>query len=77
MVNMFNPEIIVIGGGVAQAGEAFVQKINKAVKLRAMGPALHNLKVVKAALDNKAGMVGAICMAAEMYKKSLNTNEAV
>lgn len=77
MVNMFNPEIIVIGGGVAQAGEAFIQKINNAVKLRAMGPALRNLQIVKAALDNKAGMVGAICMAAEMYKKSLNTNEAV
>ncbi|MBN2410332.1 ROK family protein [candidate division KSB1 bacterium] len=77
MVNMFNPEIIVIGGGVAEAGDGFIEKIKKAVQARAMGPALRNLELVKAKLDNKAGMVGAICMAAEMYKKSYTTNKAV
>jgi len=77
MVNMFNPEIIVIGGGVAEAGEEFIQKIKKAVELRTMRPALLNLELVKAKLDNKAGMVGAICLAAEMYKKSLTGKQAI
>lgn len=70
LVNIFNPEMIVIGGGVADAGEPFVQRIHKAIKMKAMKPALKGLRVKRAALGNDAGVVGAILLAREMLQKS-------
>jgi len=69
IVNIFNPEIIVIGGGVAEAGEDFLGKIYNELKSRAMEPALRDLKLVPATLGNDAGMVGAIILAATMNSK--------
>jgi len=67
ILNIFNPQIIVIGGGVADAGDEFMQQIWNAMERRAMPPSLIDLKLVRAQLGNDAGMVGAIDLAAEMY----------
>ncbi|MDZ7372243.1 MAG: ROK family protein, partial [candidate division KSB1 bacterium] len=70
LANIFNPEIIVIGGGVAEAGDEFIAKIRENVFSKAMKPTLKDLKVVRATLGNDAGFIGAIILAAEMYFKS-------
>ncbi len=67
ILNIFNPQIIVIGGGVADAGDDFIKQIWNAMKRRAMPPSLIDLKLVRAQLGNDAGMVGAIDLASEMY----------
>jgi glucokinase len=69
LVNIFNPEMIVIGGGVADAGDAFIARIKQAIEKKAMKPALQGLKVVRAVLGNDAGFVGCVSLAAEMYLK--------
>jgi glucokinase len=58
-VNLLNPEIVVIGGGVSEGGESFIRRIEKEVKRRAFPSATKNLKVVKAKLGNDAGFIGA------------------
>lgn len=58
-VNLLNPQIVVIGGGVSQGGESFICRIEKEVKRRAFPSATKNLKVVKAKLGNDAGFIGA------------------
>ena len=58
-VNLLNPEVVVIGGGVAEAGMRFIKKIEKETKKRANPSATRNLKVVKAKLGNDAGFIGA------------------
>lgn len=70
LTNIFNPEIIVIGGGVAEAGDEFIAKIRENVFSKAMKPTLKDLKIVRATLGNDAGFIGAIILAAEMYFKS-------
>lgn len=70
LVNIFNPEVLVVGGGVAGAGDAFIARIQKAIEERAMKPALKNFRVVHAKLGNDAGFVGGISLAAEMFHKS-------
>lgn len=69
-VNTFNPQLIVIGGGVADAGEDFMNQIWRELEKRAMPPCLDGVKLVRATLGNDAGVVGAICLAAEMYARS-------
>jgi glucokinase len=58
-VNLLNPEIVVIGGGVSEGGGSFIRRIEKEVKRRAFPSATKNLKVVKAKLGNDAGFIGA------------------
>ena len=58
-VNLLNPQVVVIGGGVSEGGPSFIRRIEKEVKERAFPSATKNLKVVKAKLGNDAGFIGA------------------
>lgn len=63
LINIFNPRKIIIGGGVSEAGDWFVERIAGAARERAMEPALENLEIVRATLGNKAGWLGAAAFA--------------
>jgi glucokinase len=66
-VNLINPEIVVIGGGVAlSAGRNFFKMIEKEIKTRAFPSATQNLKIVKAKLGNDAGFIGASILGEEL-----------
>lgn len=62
VVNLLNPEKIIIGGGLAGAGELLFVPIRKMVKRRAMPVARKAVKIVKARLGNDAGMIGAAAL---------------
>ncbi|MCM8833306.1 MAG: ROK family protein [Candidatus Omnitrophica bacterium] len=57
LVNLFNPDLIVIGGGIAQAGKILFDTIEKTIKERAMKILSKNLRVVPAGLGVDAGIV--------------------
>jgi glucokinase len=59
VVNLLNPEVVVIGGGVADAGAGFLDSVAAEIKKRAFKSATEKLSVVKAALGNDAGFIGA------------------
>ncbi|HWR82168.1 MAG TPA: ROK family protein [Candidatus Deferrimicrobium sp.] len=59
IVNLLNPEVVVIGGGVADGGAGFLEAVSAEIKKYAFGSATQNLSVVKAALGNDAGFIGA------------------
>ncbi len=59
VVNFFNPDTIVIGGGVAGAGRVLFEAVKQGIKERAMPTQARVVKVVKAKLGNNAGMLGA------------------
>lgn len=59
VVNLLNPEKIIIGGGVADAGELLFNPIVKAIRERAMKISGQTVQVVPAQLGNSAGVIGA------------------
>ncbi|MCD6162516.1 MAG: ROK family protein [candidate division Zixibacteria bacterium] len=59
LVNVLNPQAIVIGGGFADAGREYISLIQEAIKRNAFKAAVSNLKVLKARLSNNAGFIGA------------------
>jgi glucokinase len=69
IVNTFNPELIVIGGGVAKAGKPLFNAIKKTIKLRAMKNPAFFVKIVPAILGEEAGIIGASVLA-NLGKKS-------
>jgi glucokinase len=57
-VNLLNPEVIVIGGGIGQAGSRFIKLVDSQVRKR-VNPSAANFRMKKAALGNEAGFIGA------------------
>lgn len=69
-INLFNPEIIVIGGGVAEAGSIFIDKVRAIALKYAMPIPCENVKIVAAKLGNKAGFLGAVSFGFEQLNRS-------
>jgi glucokinase len=59
VVNLLSPDVIVIGGGVANAGKVLFDSIREIIKQRAMGVQAKQVKIVKTRLGNDAGLIGA------------------
>jgi glucokinase len=60
LVHIFNPDSIVIGGGVSEAGELLVSPIRNKVLKRAMPSFADGLIIKAAELGNDSGMIGAV-----------------
>ncbi|MCM8782588.1 MAG: ROK family protein, partial [Candidatus Omnitrophica bacterium] len=59
VINLLDPERIIIGGGVAEAGNILFEAIRKTVRERAMRVPAKGVKIVKAKLGQDAGLIGA------------------
>lgn len=59
VINLLNPEKVIIGGGVAAAGDLLFDPIRKTIKERAMVVAGNSVEIVPAELGNSAGVIGA------------------
>lgn len=65
-VNILRPEAIVLGGGIANEGEALFEPLRRAVNERSyVAMDIVPLKIVGAKLGNKAGIYGAYALAVE------------
>lgn len=60
LVHIFNPEIIIIGGGVSKQEELFIKPLRKYVLENVMKRFGENLRLEAAELGNNAGLVGAV-----------------
>jgi glucokinase len=63
LVNTFNPEVIVIGGGAVRGGDMLLEPARAVVAERALEPAREVVRIVAAHYGDEAGMMGAALMA--------------
>lgn len=59
LVNILNPDIIVVGGGIMRAGEFILKPAQEEMKKHILSPLAKNTKVVKVKLGNYSGAIGA------------------
>jgi glucokinase len=71
IVNLFEPELVVIGGGVSRTGEQLLGPVRERVRAQAMTPAGEDVKIVAAALGERVGVVGAAAVAVERASDSV------
>lgn len=62
MMNIFSPEVVVIGGGVAQSGDIFFEKIRKTVIARALNKISKDVVIRPATFGMKAAVMGAVSL---------------
>jgi glucokinase len=58
-VNIFNPEVIVVGGGAMAAGDLLLDPAREEMRARGLRPNRDQVKVVPARFGPEAGMLGA------------------
>ena len=63
VVNVFNPELIVLGGGALAAGELLLEPAREVVAERALPPVREMVSIVPAEFGDEAGMLGAALLA--------------
>jgi glucokinase len=63
LVNIFNPEVVVVGGGVIAAGELLLGPARAEVAARALQPMRDQVRIVAARFAHESGMLGAATLA--------------
>jgi glucokinase len=68
VVWLLNPDSLVIGGGVAKAGELIFEPVRQTIQSVTMPTFFENLRIVPAALGNDAGVIGSASIALDSVK---------
>jgi glucokinase len=66
LVNIFNPEVVVVGGGAIAAGELLLAPAREVVARRALPINRADVRLVSARFGAESGMLGAACMALDL-----------
>lgn len=61
-INTFDPEKIIIGGGVSKVGDPLFQSIQAYVSQYALNPTGRNVNIIPAQLEQNAGVIGAAAL---------------
>jgi glucokinase len=69
LVNAFNPDVVVIGGGVIGAGELILEPARRVLAARAMALPAEHVAVRPARFGAEAGMLGAALFAREQARR--------
>jgi len=62
-VNIFRPQLVVIGGGFASAGDFLLEPARETMRREALAPAGDRVEIVRAELGTAAGVIGAALVA--------------
>jgi len=63
LIHIFEPQRILLGGGVSQAGELLFEPIRQTVHDRVMSPVFRGVGIQPAALGKDVGLMGAVALA--------------
>jgi glucokinase len=67
LLHIFNPQKVIIGGGVSKAGELIFEPIRKSVSENVISEAyLDHLEIIPALLGDKSGLMGALVLSREI-----------
>ena len=59
VVNLIDPEVIVIGGGVAESHGLFLSKLKKTLREYIINPEAKKIKILISKLEKNSGAIGA------------------
>jgi glucokinase len=75
MVNFVNPEMIILGGGVIEQLTGYFEAVELSIRKHALELPVSKLKIVRAALGNNAGVLGAAMLPSVMSQHEPATKE--
>lgn len=70
VINLFNPEMIIIGGGMSAAGDRLLSTVRETINQHALALSRNSCTIEVAQLGSKAGMIGAAYYAYELLRST-------
>lgn len=65
LIHIFNPELIVLGGGVLEAGDDLLQPVKETIHKYTMTSVLADVRITRAKLGDDAGLLGGVALVLE------------
>jgi glucokinase len=65
VINLSNPSMVVIGGGVSQMGDLFLEPVRRVVNARSLKPAAQAVRISAAMLGRRSSSMGAVVQAVD------------
>ncbi len=59
MINVFSPQLVVVGGGISEAGDFYFERLRRSVGAQVIDVCAAETRIVPAELGNRAGCLGA------------------
>ena len=59
VINFFNPEVIILGGGLIEAVDYFYERTVKKTKVKALPVPAQKIEIIKTKLGDFSGIIGA------------------
>lgn len=75
LINVLNPGIVVIGGGVSQSGDLLLEPIRETVRKRALKAAVQSVRITTAVLGRRSVSMGAVVQALTVVLHDLAESE--
>lgn len=75
LINLFNPSVVIIGGGVAQVGDMLTTAIRQAVRERAMRASEQSVRITTGMLGRRSLLIGATVQAINVAIHSAAENK--
>lgn len=75
LINLLNPGIVVVGGGVAQTGDLLLEPIRMSVRERSLQAAVEAVRITTATLGRRSTGMGAVVQALTIVLHKLTENE--
>jgi glucokinase len=73
LINIFNPQAIILGGGLVNMGEAILGPAVETARTRSFGQSFQDVRIVEGELGDRAGALGAIAIARGRAGRPRNT----
>jgi len=67
MINLFNPELIVVGGDLSTLSDLFVAQLKNKIKKHTLPLSLENVKILTTSLNDDAAVLGATTLVRDSY----------
>ncbi len=77
LVNMFNPGVIIIGGGIAQTGDIILEPIRQAVQRRSLPAATRIVRITTSMLGRRSSSMGAVIQAISIALRQVSERKEV
>ena len=71
LCNLLSPELVIVGGDLAAAGDLLLQPLRDAVRRYAIPSAAHAVEVVQGSLGERAEVMGAVALALRLSESHL------
>ncbi len=75
LINLFNPSMVVVGGGVAQLGDLLMEPIRRTARERSLRSAAQSVRITTAVLGRRSSSMGAVVQAMNTALDHLTRSE--